>query len=123
VHKDALSSFLRSHWVFATRASESQDHARVRYFEEQRLVWLINLCSTAVAAVLLIGPILALYFITDPDARLGLVIAFIVLFAAALAVSTGASRDSIFGATAAYTAVLVVFVSGDLGNAKAKGRA
>jgi MFS superfamily sulfate permease-like transporter len=71
--------------------------------------------------VLLIGPILALYFITDPDARLGLVIAFIVLFAAALAVSTGASRDSIFGATAAYTAVLVVFVSGDLGNANAKG--
>ena len=71
-----------------------------------------------IATVHLIGSILALYFVTDPDARLALVILFIVLFALGLSISTGATRDSIFAATAAYTAVLVVFVSGNLGNAR-----
>lgn len=73
--------------------------------------------STAIAAILLIGSILTLYFVTNPDARLALVISFIVLFALGLSLSTAATRDSIFAATAAYAAVLVVFVSGNLGNA------
>ena len=63
-----------------------------------------------------------LYFVTDPDARLGLVVTFIILFAFGLSVSTGAMKDAIFAATVAYTAVLVVFVSGDLGNARAEGK-
>jgi uncharacterized membrane protein len=62
----------------------------------------------------MIGSILALYFVTDQDARLGLVIAFVVLFAIGLSICTGASRDSIFAGTAAYAAVLIVFVSGNL---------
>jgi hypothetical protein len=62
----------------------------------------------------MIGSILALYFFTDRDARLGLVIAFVVLFAISLSICTGASRDSIFAGTAAYAAVLIVFVSGNL---------
>ena len=66
--------------------------------------------------MLLTCPIIVLYFVTNPHARLGLVIAFIVLFALGLSLSTSASRDNIFAATAAYSAVLVVFVSGDLAN-------
>ena len=79
---------------------------------------VINMISIVVASILLIGSILALYFVTDPNWRLALVIVFIVLFASCIAGSTGASRDSIFAATAAYTAVLVVFVSGNLGGNK-----
>ena len=93
-------------------------HEKVRSFEEHSLVFLVRFCSTAVTAVLLIGSILALYFVTDQDARLALVIAFVVLFAIGLSICTGASRDSIFAGTAAYAAVLIVFVSGSLSNRK-----
>lgn len=69
-----------------------------------------------VAALLMIGSILALHFVTNQEKRLGLVIAFVVLFAIGMAICTGASRDSIFVGTAAYAAVLIVFVSGNLSN-------
>lgn len=72
--------------------------------------------SVIIAAILLTCPIVVLYFVTNPNARLGLVIAFILMFALGLSLSTSANRDSIFAATAAYAAVLVVFVSGDLAN-------
>ena len=96
-----------------------EHHDKARSFEERSLVLLVRFCSAAVAALLLIGSILALYFVTDQDARLGLVIAFVVLFAIGLSVCTGATRDSIFAGTAAYAAVLIVFVSGNLSDRKA----
>lgn len=80
----------------------------------------MNICSIGIAAILLIGSILALYFVENQDARLSLVIIFIVLFAIGLSISTGCSRDSLFAATAAYAAVLVVFVSGNLSRAHSR---
>ena len=74
--------------------------------------------SLSIAAVLLAGSAVTLYSVHQRDTRLGLLIGFIILFALGILVSTSASRDSIFAATAAYAAVLVVFVSGDLGNAR-----
>jgi len=41
-----------------------------------------------------------------------------VLFAACVGWLTNAKRDQIFAATAAYAAVLVVFVSGNLGSSE-----
>ncbi|KAK5731417.1 hypothetical protein LTR15_001357 [Elasticomyces elasticus] len=112
VHNDALSHFLRRFWLFGTRSRPTDPTSQTRYFPEQTLTFLVNICSTAIAATLLIGSILALYFVTSPDARLGIVLAFIVLFAVGLSVSTSASRDAVFAATAAYSAVLIVYVSG-----------
>lgn len=48
-------------------------------------------------------------------AVLGMLCGWTVLFAACVGLLTNAKRDQIFGATAAYAAVLVVFVSGNLG--------
>lgn len=115
--KDALSQFLKDHWLFSNH-SGGGDHARVYYFKASSLALLANICGICIAASLLIGPIIVLYFVTDPDARLALVVVFIILFGIGLGLSTGATRDAIFAATAAYTAVLVVFVSGDLGKAR-----
>jgi len=72
--------------------------------------------SIFTATILIVGPILALNFTNNPNARLGIAIAFIALFATGLGVSTGVSRDTIFVATATYSAVLVVYVSGNLGD-------
>lgn len=78
-----------------------------------------------------------LYKVTSPDWRLGLIATFTTLFAGSVGLLTNARRAELFGATAAYVhplpvsleyiadlnvcryaAVLVVFVSGDLGNSQ-----
>jgi len=91
---------------------------KFRYFEERRLSWLVTPLSITISTILLTCPIIILYFVTEPNARLGLVITFIVVFTLGLSCTTSANRDAIFAATAAYSAVLVVFVSGDLANSK-----
>jgi hypothetical protein len=79
--------------------------------------------SIFIATLLVIGPILALNFTSSPNARLGIAITFIAIFAAGLGLSTGVSRDTIFVATATYSAVLVVYVSGNLGDVGGPGSA
>jgi len=59
--------------------------------------------------------------VQNKQALLGMLSGWTVLFAACVGLLTNARRDQIFGATAAYAAVLVVFVSGDLGSAPAGG--
>lgn len=73
--------------------------------------------STILASVLLFGAIISLYIVKNPHALLGMLSGWTVLFAACVGLLTNARRDQIFGATAAYAAVLVVFVSGNLGGA------
>lgn len=51
----------------------------------------------------------------NPDALLGMLGGWTVLCAVCVGWLTNAKRDQIFAATAAYAAVLVVFVSGTLG--------
>jgi len=52
--------------------------------------------------------------------QLGFLTMYTMLFALSVAFCTNARRVEVFAATAAYTAVLVVFVSGDLGGNKAE---
>lgn len=65
----------------------------------------------------------ALYFVHDSDARLGIVLGFIVLFALGLSLTTSANGDAVFAATAAYAAVLIVYISGDAVNDASKATA
>jgi hypothetical protein len=118
---DLLSKFFLNYGIFpATKFSSNTGNPdEAHYFELKSLRLVVNIISTAVAALLLIGSILALYFVQNPHSKLGILIMFIVLFAIGLGLTTNANRDSIFAATAAYAAVLVVFVSGNLGKAKA----
>jgi uncharacterized membrane protein len=53
---------------------------------------------------------IVLSFITSQRARLGTTVAFVVLFVMVLGRVSNATNDAIMGATAAYAAVLVVFV-------------
>ena len=81
----------------------------------QRVVATVNVL---VASILIIGAVVGLYKLRNqPDPiRLGSIAAFTALFSISLGLLTNAKRAEIFAATAAYTAVLVVFISGDLGN-------
>lgn len=112
--KDVFSQLLRDHWrPVGSRHLSSADGAD--YFLDRHVVRVVAVISAVVAAILLIGAIATLYFIQNQGARLGTIACFTVLFALSLGLLTNAKRAEIFAATAAYAAVLVVFVSGDLG--------
>lgn len=75
--------------------------------------------STAVISVvgisMLIGPIWALAFIRPIEGRLGVISGFIVIFFVVLAVTISRLYEAL-AATAAYSAVLVVFLQTPIGN-------
>ena len=52
--------------------------------------------------------------------KLGLIAGYTVAFAMTIGLVTNARRAEIFGACAAYAAVLVVFVSGNLANERSQ---
>ncbi|KAI9729569.1 MAG: hypothetical protein M1834_006765 [Cirrosporium novae-zelandiae] len=87
----------------------------IKYYSERFVQKFIIGASIIIAALLLEGAIVTLYLIRTPRMRLGLIALFTALFAATVGLLTNAKRSEMFGATAAYAAVLVVFVSGSLG--------
>jgi hypothetical protein len=62
------------------------------------------------ASVLVLVPVITLHFVTDADARLGVIVAFTLAFTAVLVSTTEATRSEVFAATAAFVAVQVVYV-------------
>jgi hypothetical protein len=88
----------------------------VGYFSESRLRLAVAIINLILAAVLLFGAIYNLYLVTDNDKRLGLIAGYTVAFAVCVGFATNAKRSEVFATCAAYAAVLVVFVSGNLGS-------
>lgn len=95
--------------------TDPEDHTR--HFHERHVVTTVTILSGIIAAGLLISSIVSLYIVTNPDARLGMVIAFISAFYIGMSICTSASLKDVVSATAAYAAVVIVFVSGNLGSA------
>ncbi|KAI9720953.1 MAG: hypothetical protein M1828_005425 [Chrysothrix sp. TS-e1954] len=98
-------------WFFVTGSVDN----RIAHISHRRLTGFVSVLSTLLAAFLLIGAIISLHKERNPDARVALVAVFTVLFAGSVALLTTNSRAEVFAATAAYCAVLVVFVSGNVG--------
>jgi uncharacterized membrane protein len=82
------------------------------YVVESHIHWVGAVVSTLVAAILLLGAIFLLRILDQKeDAQLSAIAMFTILFSASVRVMTNARRAEIFASTAAYAAVLVVFVS------------
>lgn len=94
--------------------SHSEDDTTL-YFQEKLIQRIVAVINIVIAAMLLIGAIVSLYKVKKDEARLGMIAGFTGFFALSLGLLTNAKRAEIFAATSAYAAVLVVFVSGDLG--------
>ncbi|KAI1391503.1 uncharacterized protein F4822DRAFT_427350 [Hypoxylon trugodes] len=105
--KDPLSLFLQDHWMFKT--TSVTEHTEC--IKESHVVWVAATISVIVAALLLLGAIVMLLLLDDRNTQLGIIAMFTALFAVSVGVLTNARRAEIFASTAAYTAVLVVFVS------------
>ena len=99
-------------WLPGSRHADSQE---VKYYSGATINKVITGISIVLAALLLEGAIVALYLVSNPHIQLVLIALFIVVFAAGIGLLSNARRSELFAATAAYAAVLVVFVSGHLG--------
>jgi len=80
---------------------------------------LVNLIITAIIFILLVIPVIVLYKISvsqggpgpSPVEAIGMLIVFTLLFSGAMSSLTTATAQELFAASAAYCAVLVVFIS------------
>ncbi|RTE84831.1 hypothetical protein BHE90_000608 [Fusarium euwallaceae] len=116
---DRLTMFVQDYFGFLFKDKDHHKAATspsVGYASGKRISAFISYLSTILAALLLIGAIVVLYNTDSDDLKLGLIALFTIIFAASVGLLTNARRAEVFGATAAYAAVLVVFVSGDLGS-------
>ncbi|KAH6880395.1 hypothetical protein B0T10DRAFT_495357 [Thelonectria olida] len=116
---DRLTKFVQNNFGFLFGEDDVHGDATassVGYASGKKISNFISYVSTIIAALLLVGAILALYKSRSNDLKLGLIGLFTTIFAASVGLLTNAKRAEVFGATAAYAAVLVVFVSGDIGN-------
>ncbi|KAL2060237.1 hypothetical protein VTL71DRAFT_9632 [Oculimacula yallundae] len=121
VDDDRLGSFLRDHFGCCCRDRKrtSQPGLKIFYFSERRIHFAGNVISTVFCAILLLGAMAVLSVLDSQSwkVRLGLVALFTSLFAFTVGLLTSARRAEMFGSTAAYAAVLVVYVSQGLGPA------
>lgn len=95
------------------QAKTSEDF--VRYYDPGCVDKLVNLIITVIIFVLLVLPVLALYKTSSareasPVEAIGLLMVFTLVFGAAMSSLTKATRQELFAASAAYCAVLVVFI-------------
>ncbi|KAF8858324.1 hypothetical protein BDZ45DRAFT_726129 [Acephala macrosclerotiorum] len=111
--QDRLSTFINNN--FGVFFQTSAPDGRIIYTSEAAISRFVAILSTILAAVMLFGAIISLYVVKSEKALLGMLSGWTVLFAACVGLLTNARRDQVFGSTAAYAAVLVVFVSGNLG--------
>ena len=117
-------------YLFRTKEQRTKTGGEdVRLVSLERFDIPARIVLTIVAAVLLIVPVAVLLklqptsredFSRKADYQLFTVFFFTMLFSASYAIFTKARRQEVFGATAAYTAVLVVFL-GNVSNMIATG--
>ncbi|KAL2812337.1 hypothetical protein BDW59DRAFT_167843 [Aspergillus cavernicola] len=112
--EDRLSSFLRKYCsVFFMEGRKGPGD--IAYISSRRITLVSVALNVLFAAALLFGSIFNLYYVEDERKRLGIIAGYTIAFALCITILTNARRSEIFSASAAYAAVLVVFVSGDLG--------
>lgn len=74
----------------------------MRYFPERTITHLVAVVSVLLSAVLLMGAIVALYFIQHGGVKLGVIAIFTTLFAGSVGLLTNARKAEVYAATAAY---------------------
>jgi hypothetical protein len=105
----------------------------IQFYSSSRIDKLINVLITFVIFILLVIPVITMYHLTStpdsapsPDPKgasnasaatskdtfnaVGVLIVFTLLFSAAMSLLTKAARHELFAASAAYCAILVVFI-------------
>ncbi|GJN72575.1 hypothetical protein PLIIFM63780_006637 [Purpureocillium lilacinum] len=97
--------------LFRIKAKSNQAQSGTTlYFSNTRFDAFVTFTVIAAGLMLLLGPMWWLQFVADPVKRLGIITGFVLLFTGLLASATVAKPFEVMAATAAYTAVLMVFL-------------
>ncbi|KAF2125112.1 hypothetical protein P153DRAFT_360718 [Dothidotthia symphoricarpi CBS 119687] len=107
-----------SKYLFTTpELRKKSDDPLMSFYSISRIEKLASLIITSVIFILLVLPVVAMYKPTSVGGRnstfdaVGILVVFTLLFSAAMSLLTMAKRHELFAASAAYCAVLVVFIS------------
>ena len=92
------------------KASSKSSDPNVILTQQSNVVAVSRLLTMLSAVLTLVVPIGILYEVEDMVARLWIIAGFTTLFSSALCWLTSSRNYEIFSATAAYSAVMVVFV-------------
>ncbi|KAI9710487.1 MAG: hypothetical protein M1820_002623 [Bogoriella megaspora] len=110
-------SFVRAMFQTEELRKKTDDKA-VRFVSRSRVEFFVGLIITSLIFVLLVVPVVVMYKMTAVSrgehavfTAIGVLIIFTTLFSAAMGLLTAAKRHEVFAASAAYCAVLVVFIS------------
>lgn len=129
-NKDALSKFIdklvrevyhkhlghRLHDpVSALEAFGNDQPGSMFYYSDRKITTTIDALTTILSSALPALSAFGLFFIEDPLAKLLAIVACTFLFSSVVTLVAKATRAECFGATAAFAAVLVVFVSNGVG--------
>lgn len=95
---------------------EKTSNKGINYYSSSRVDTLVNIIIAAIIFILLVIPVVVLYELSNmgskasPFEAIGILIIFTLLFGGAMSSMTMATRQELFAASAAYCAVLVVFI-------------
>ncbi|KAI7542596.1 hypothetical protein KC331_g7884 [Hortaea werneckii] len=115
-HTDRLTRLIEQSIVksqikwFREKRNVPQSWQGVYYISDHMIETVVSICAVIIAAGFLVGGIAALDAAQARNVRLGTLAAFTVAFAAFVGLLTTAKRSEVFAASAAYAAVLVVYV-------------
>ncbi|KAK1708091.1 hypothetical protein BDP67DRAFT_526008 [Colletotrichum lupini] len=105
-----------SSWKYKEDEAESYDQGDVTYYSDKRIDSFASAVIIAIGVLMLITPIWILQALTEMKAKLAVITVFIFVFLLVLSLAMVAKPFEALGATAAYAAVLMVFLqiqSGD----------
>ena len=105
-------------FLFRTRSQRLRSgNEDIDLVSHKRLNVIVSIFVTVIATALLLAPIAILYSMSNKGLpQIAVIFAFVLLFATLCALSTRATKQETFMATAAYAAVLVVFLGNNAGS-------
>ncbi|KAF4630763.1 hypothetical protein G7Y89_g7374 [Cudoniella acicularis] len=111
--QDRLSKILqkRAGWIFQEKRDVPPSWGEMVYFSEKHLTRAVQFLSVIFSALALTGAIISLHYIKHTEWRFGALGGFLLMFTLIVGTLTNAKTSEMFGATAAFAAVLVVFIA------------
>ncbi|KIW69036.1 hypothetical protein PV04_04940 [Phialophora macrospora] len=113
--KRLMPAVMRRYLLMTREDREKSKASTTEYLSNHRVNSFVKAVVSVASTILLVLPIIILYALSTSGAsgwlKIGILLIFVVAFALALSVLTNASRSEMFGASAGYTAVLIVFLT------------
>ncbi|PMD29525.1 hypothetical protein L207DRAFT_538709 [Hyaloscypha variabilis F] len=104
---DMLSQF----FILRKPAEDLAENGALSEYSDAHVLAVLEVINTIIACLLPLSSIIILYCVSSLLVRLGIVIAYVVVFSACLALFTRARRVEIFAGVAGFAAVQVMFIS------------